>query len=246
MTRVSHDRKREFYWLVLIGTMGYAFCLSHFRVNGRVWHEPCRWWDYAIDGLWTTSFIAASVTALRSDLRYRYPLAVILLVMIPWRLFWQSGRSQLVQALDLPVFFGLLWMSLVGVGGERVRARVRELSVWQWCVHLLVVLLLYGAVLSLVLLFLGYLPSFSDVTVHREDRVIVEELRRMATGAAIVSCLCGAILGGLVPVAWRHFRTQWRHMNKASQPTEPDAPPNGGPATPVGSSGVTQEPPSVS
>jgi hypothetical protein len=102
---MSHDRKREFYWLVLIGTMGYALCILHFRVSDRVWHEPERWWDYAIDGLWVTAFVAAAVTALRSDVPYRYPLALILLVVIPWRLFWLSGSSQLVQ-VRCGVIFG--------------------------------------------------------------------------------------------------------------------------------------------
>jgi len=55
-------------------------------------------------------------------------------------------------------------------------------------------------------LFVAYLPSFSFMPVHRDDRQVLEVLRRMAAGAAAVSCLCGAILGALLPVAWRDYR----------------------------------------
>jgi hypothetical protein len=64
-------------------------------------------------------------------------------------------------------------------------------------------LLIVGSVWVLIMVFLLVLPSFSSVTVHREDRDVIEGLRRLATWAVIACTLCGVALGICVPLAVR-------------------------------------------
>ena len=69
---------------------------------------------------------------------------------------------------------------------------------------------------------------------YRDDRLL--------QGWWFFWCVVVIPVGGFLLDLWRLLQPP----DGASQNVEPDAPPNGGPATPLGNSGVTEGPPSVS
>ena len=75
-------------------------------------------------------------------------------------------------------------------------------------------LLIVGAVWVLSMVFLLVLPSFSSVTVHREDRDVIEGLRRLATWTVVACTLCGAALGICIPLAVRWGAQRWREKRE--------------------------------
>ena len=127
-------------------------------------------------------------------------------------------------------------------GGDK---RMKAMTPKQWAVALLVSFLITGSLWALAMTYFLYLPSFSAVTVHKEDRSVVGQLYAVATNAFFVALFSGLVLGICLPVAYRWGRKRRRELTVASN-AEPGAPPNGGPATRLGSSGVRQGPPSVS
>ena len=75
-------------------------------------------------------------------------------------------------------------------------------------------LLIAVSSMALTIVFLAVLPSFSDVTVHSDDREVVEGLRRLATWAVVISVLCGAILSICIPTAIRWSVRQRKHIHE--------------------------------
>jgi hypothetical protein len=74
------------------------------------------------------------------------------------------------------------------------------------------------SIVTLTMVFLLVLPSFSSVSVHRDDRAVVEELRHLATWMVVITALCGAALGACIPMAirWTNKRRKERHEQKAA------------------------------
>jgi hypothetical protein len=64
-------------------------------------------------------------------------------------------------------------------------------------------LLIVASIWVLIVVFLFVLPSFSLAAVHKEDRDVVEGLRRLATWTVVACTLCGGALGICVPLAIR-------------------------------------------
>ncbi len=71
---------------------------------------------------------------------------------------------------------------------------------------------------TITMIFLLGLPSFSFAVVCKYDRVVVEELRRMATWMVVITGLCGAALGVCLPMAirWIIQRRRERHVQNAN------------------------------
>jgi hypothetical protein len=122
---------------------------------------------------------------------------------------------------------------------------MKRLTPKQWTVALLVSFLITGSLWALAMTYFLYLPGFSAVAVHKEDRSVVVELYTIATNAFLIALLSGLVLGICLPLAYRWSRKRRIELMGASN-AEPCAPPNGGPARPVGDSGVMEGPPSVS
>jgi heme/copper-type cytochrome/quinol oxidase subunit 2 len=75
-------------------------------------------------------------------------------------------------------------------------------------------LLIVVSIWTLTMIFLLVLPSFSTVTVRREDRDVVEGLRRLATWAVAITVLCGATLGICIPAAIRWYIRQAKQLHE--------------------------------
>lgn len=121
---------------------------------------------------------------------------------------------------------------------------MKTITLKQWIVALLVSFLITGSLWALVMMYFLYLPTFSAVGVHKEDRWVVGQLYTIATHAFFIALASGLVLGICLPVAYRWGRKR-RQMVRARN-AEPDASPNGGPAVRSGNSGVTEGPPPVS
>ena len=122
---------------------------------------------------------------------------------------------------------------------------MKTLTRKQWMVALLVSLLITGSFWSLAITYFLYLRIPTGFSVHKEDRWAIEQFSAIATNAFFGALTSGLVLGICLPIAYRWIRGRSREVAGGSN-AEPAAPPNGGPATPVGSSGVAEGPPSVS
>jgi len=121
---------------------------------------------------------------------------------------------------------------------------MKKLTPMQWMAALLVSLLITGSLVSLAMTYFLYLPMLSGFVVHKEDRWAIEQSSIIATNAFFGALTCGLLLGICLPAACRWAKRR-RELLGASN-AEPGTSPNGGPATPVGNSGVPGGPPSVS
>jgi hypothetical protein len=95
---------------------------------------------------------------------------------------------------------------------------MQTLTLKQFFRAMLVSLLIVGSIWALVMVFVLVLPSFSLVVVHKEDRVVIEELRHLATWTLIVTALLRAALGVCIPMAvrWGIKRRKERYEQKVA------------------------------
>jgi ABC-type Fe3+ transport system permease subunit len=95
---------------------------------------------------------------------------------------------------------------------------MQTLSQKQFLRALPISLAIVVSILTLLMVFLIVIPSFSSVSVHRDDRAVVEELRHLATWMVVITALCGAALGVCIPMAirWAIKRRKERHEQKAA------------------------------
>ena len=122
---------------------------------------------------------------------------------------------------------------------------MKKLTRKQWLLALLVSFLIAGSLFNLAIAYFICLPVASGFRLHKEDQWAVEQFDILATNAFVIALTSGLILGICLPIAYWWVRRGKRGLAGSSD-AEPSAPPNGGPATPPGISGVMEGPPSVS
>ena len=95
---------------------------------------------------------------------------------------------------------------------------MQTLTPKQFLRALPVSLLIVASIVTLAMVFLSLPLSFSSVAVRREDREVVDELRRLAMWMVVITGLCGAALGVCIPMAirWGIKRSKERHEQKAT------------------------------
>ena len=122
---------------------------------------------------------------------------------------------------------------------------MNKLTRKQWLVVLLVSFLIAVSLFNLAIAYFICLPVASGFQLHKEDQWAVEQFHILATESFVIALTSGLILGVCLPIAYRWVRRGTKGLAGGSN-AEPGAPPNGGPATLSGKSGVAQGPPSVS
>jgi hypothetical protein len=80
---------------------------------------------------------------------------------------------------------------------------MKTLTPKQWCLAFLVSSLIVGSLWALAMTYFLYLPTFSAVAVHREDRPVISQLYAVATNSFLVALLGGLALGICVPIAYK-------------------------------------------
>ena len=147
--------------------------------------------------------------------------------------------------MDHPVCIFASWVPRHSGRAFGETKRMKKLTLKQWMVALLVGILAIASLGNLaVAYFLGVrLPS--AFSVHKEDQWAIEQFHILATNAFFAALTSGLVLGICLAIAYRWI-TRGRGGLPRGSKAEPCAPPNGGPATSVGDSGVAEGPPSVS
>ena len=122
---------------------------------------------------------------------------------------------------------------------------MNKLKPMEWVAVVLVFLLATICLSSLATTYFLFLPAPSGFAVSAEDRWALEQSSIIASHAFFNALTCGLFLGIIFAVTYRWIEGRRSRLTGGSK-AEPGTAPNGGPATRLGNSGVTEGPPSVS
>lgn len=122
-TRAQNGRRIVTAILVLVGTPLYVVCgLRHICMDGHMGHPPYPWPDLANDGVWLSCFATAAVFSIRSNLRLRRTLSVLLILL---------GLSRLLAGSAGGGFFPLELLFLAIVTAIAVTGLIAPARDWS-------------------------------------------------------------------------------------------------------------------
>jgi hypothetical protein len=119
-------RSIEFALLTLFGIPGDIWCgMFHICMDGHLYHkEMPHWWLY-VDFVWVAAFVAAAISALKSDLKSRLiPFGLLLFLVFSRMLLASGGGAFMIFELPVLIYLAILSVSTI----RRVWRQRRSIS----------------------------------------------------------------------------------------------------------------------